>query len=216
MPPTLAEYVAVTSTEATDELSPIWTGLIASEAIEALQELLPPVVDNWATAAASVAADWYDQLRQEKAIKGRFTALVPDLGDLGAKQLADWAAQPLRLAEPNWDLARSHVEAGLQLRVSNSARKTVMTSSLADPQALGWQRVATANGCGWCQMLASRGAVYSEKTVTFGAHDHCNCTATPAWGGEPLPVKPYEPSKRNVSDADRARARAKAWIKNNL
>ncbi|MUL44473.1 hypothetical protein FZI85_17265 [Mycobacterium sp. CBMA293] len=212
--PTLAEYVSVASAAATGDITPIFTGLAVSEAIAAMHDLLPSVTDTWALAAASIAADWYDNLRQEKAVKGRFSALVPDLGDLGAKQLADWAAQPLTLPEPNWDLARSRVEGGLQLRVTNSARETVMSSSLADPQAVGWQRVASTGGCGWCQMLAGRGFVYSQKSVKFGAHDHCHCSATPAFGGEPLPVKPYVPTSRNISDADRERA--KAWIKNNL
>ena len=42
------------------------------------------------------------------------------------------------------------------------------------------------------------------------AHDHCHCSAVPAWSGEPRPVKPYTPSARKATDADRARVRD--WI----
>jgi hypothetical protein len=31
-------------------------------------------------------------------------------------------------------------------------------------------------------MLIGRGAVYTEASVDFEAHDHCHCGAEPAWG----------------------------------
>jgi hypothetical protein len=30
-------------------------------------------------------------------------------------------------------------------------------------------------------MLLGRGAVYTEASADFEAHDHCNCGAAPAW-----------------------------------
>lgn len=63
-------------------------------------------------------------------------------------------------------------------------------------------------------MLAYRGPTYSESSADFGAHDHCGCSAEPQFIGEPKLVQPYVKSIRNISDADRARARA--WIKANL
>jgi hypothetical protein len=36
-------------------------------------------------------------------------------------------------------------------------------------------------------MLASRGPVYSERSVDFHAHDHCSCTAEPIYGQGHLP-----------------------------
>jgi hypothetical protein len=56
-------------------------------------------------------------------------------------------------------------------------------------------------------MLIARGAVYTEVTADFASHDHCNCSAVPAFGGQPLAVKPYTPSSKNITDADRARVR---------
>jgi hypothetical protein len=56
-------------------------------------------------------------------------------------------------------------------------------------------------------MLIGRGAVYSEATADFAAHDHCKCSAVPAFDGEPRPVKPFTPSLREATDADRARVR---------
>jgi hypothetical protein len=60
-------------------------------------------------------------------------------------------------------------------------------------------------------MLADRGAVYSEATADFAAHDHCGCSAEPVYGDKSRTVRDYVPSSRSISDADRARVRD--WMK---
>lgn len=211
--PTLAEQIAVVTAVAFEDLAPVWSGLAPYEATGALLELVPAVVDTWGYAAAAISADWYDNQREDYGIGGRFTAAIPDLGDTGATELALWAAEPINLDEPDWTLARSRAEGGLQRRITNFSRETIMNSAIDDPQARGWQRVARSGGCAFCVMLAGRGTVYSKKSVRFGAHDHCHCSAVPAWGGKAAPVKPYKPSGRNITDADRARIRE--WINAN-
>lgn len=187
----------------------------AAEAREALAAVLPGVIEAYGSAAATLAADWYDELRDDEGIAGRFTAIPADLADPGAEALAGWGVSPLFKPEPDWPAAKTLVEGGLQRRIANYARDTVIGSAVADPQAHGWQRVAKPDGCGFCQMLAGRGTVYrSRRSADFGAHDHCSCTATVAWRGRQVPVRPYTPSTRNISDADRARARE--WIAANL
>lgn len=64
--------------------------------------------------------------------------------------------------------------------VLEAGRETIRRTSLVDSRARGWQRV-TVGGCNFCQMLAGRGAVYSDATVDFRAHDHCGCTAEPVY-----------------------------------
>jgi hypothetical protein len=211
--PTLAEQIAVITSTAFEDLSPLWVSLSPQEAAEALFDMLPAIVDTWATASGAFAADWYDDQREDNEIRGRFHAIVPDLGDLGAEQLAGWGAEPLRREIPDLRLTRSRIEGGLQRRITNVARDTVMTSAIEDPQSRGWQRVARSGGCSFCVMLAGRGAIYTSKSADFGAHDFCHCSATPAWSGKEIPVKPYRPSSREITDADRARVRE--WIKAN-
>lgn len=46
-----------------------------------------------------------------------------------------------------------------------------------------WARQLDSGACEFCALLASRGAVYTEESVDFPAHDHCNCTATIAVHG---------------------------------
>lgn len=212
-PADLRDAVDGLTSLATADLRHLWRPSGSAEhAKAALADILPPILDTYTLASATVAADWYDEHRDELNIDGRFSAIVADLGDLGADALAGFAVGPLFQADPDWAAARMLADGGVQLRIANAARETIRQSSIADPKARGWQRVALA-GCAFCQMLAGRGAVYSRDTVDFAAHDHCRCFAAPAFTGRPAPVKPYTPSERNITAADRARVRA--WLRDN-
>lgn len=190
------------------DLMVVWREVeTAVQAERALRDVLPGLIDAYGAAAATIAAEWYEDQRDKAGAKGRFTAIPADIPDAGAHALIGWA-----LTEAT-DLAgfRGLIEGGTQRRMADFGRRTVMDSSYADPQADGWQRVSRG-GCstGFCDMLAGRGAVYSEATADFAAHDNCHCVAVPAFSGEPRPVRPYTPSTRQATDADRARVRA--WI----
>lgn len=174
-----------------------------------LLDLLPRLAEMYGSAAATLAADWYDDLRAEIGVKKRFTAIPAELPDRGRTDaLARWGVSPLFQATPDLDAARTLLSGGLQRIVANASRDTVRFSSIADPSARGWQRVGIGADCTFCAMLIGRGAVYTEARADFASHDHCNCAAVPAFGGEPQPVQSYTPSLRNSSDADRARVRA--------
>lgn len=180
-PTLLSSGVAGLSTLATRDLEPLWTQVeTAMQARDALRDVLPAVVEKYGSAAATLAADWYDNLREELAVKGSFTAVTADLGDLGTDSLAGWGVAPLFRDEPDWATARTLIDGGLQRRIANSARDTVTGSSVADPQATGWKRTGIGR-CSFCRMLIGRGAVYIEATAKFKSHDHCGCGAAPAW-----------------------------------
>lgn len=221
--PPLRESLLTVTELAVQELAPIWK-LSAPDLTQALFDVVPGIVEKWNITAASVAADWYDNLREDEAIAGHFTAIVPDLGDQGAKSLAGWGAEALKSPveqEPVQldhlspiETARDRVEGGVQKRLVNAANLTVTESSNADPQARGYMRRTRPGACKFCLMVASRGAVYTKASATFACHEHCYCEAVPAWGGKALPVGPYKPSDRPSTQADRDRVRR--WIKANL
>lgn len=204
----LRDGVASLVTSASGDLAAVWREVsTAVEAREALQDILPAIVDTYGAAAASFAAAWYDDLRDKLGVPGSFSAVPAPMGDSGTEALAGWGVTPLFAAVPDWVRAQTMVEGGLQRRIANASRQTIVGSSLADPAAGGWQRTG-AGSCAFCAMLIGRGAVYSEASADFASHDHCHCSAVPAFNGLPHPVKPYTPTSRNISDADRARVRA--------
>lgn len=89
----------------------------------------------------------------------------------------------------------------------DGGREVIEESVAADPRAVGWRRVGDGSSCRFCRMLIGRGEVYTAGSATFAAHDHCGCTAEPAFGGERASVVQFAASKRRKSEADRARVR---------
>jgi len=209
----LRQNIADLSTLANADLTVLWaTVTTADEARAALEDILPGLCDTYGSASATLAADWYDNLREDMNIGGQFSAITAELGDMGGDVLARWGIGPLFGPEPDWAAAQTLIEGGLQRRIANASRDTITGSSYADSRAVGWQRVGTGE-CAFCRMLIGRGDVYTEHTARFASHDHCHCGAHPAWRNEPLPVKPYTPSGKNITDADRARVRD--WLAEN-
>lgn len=185
------------------------------DAKAALMDLLPDVVETYGLAASSLAADFYDDLRAERGIAGTFTAIVPEVPEAGSQALVAWA---LDNAQDSGTF-QSLVLGGVQKRISNGARNTITTSSIADPHARGWMRVGSGR-CDFCAMLISRGAVYSESTVDFAAHDWDKCDAAPAFDPEQIKSvrDEYVPSAKKRSEATREadNARVREWIAANL
>lgn len=195
---------------ASRDLSLIWKRFNLADAAgvrDGLAAILPDLVAMYGAAAATLGADWYDEVRAAADVDGRFTAVAATLPDVGRTDaLAGWAVAPLFSATPDPVSALTLVTGGLQRIVADADRQSVMLSSIRDPAAHGWQRVA-AGGCAFCSMLAGRGTVYAESSASFASHDHCHCHAAPAFRGEARPVKAYTPSTRNSTEADRARVR---------
>ena len=162
---------------AADDLAALWRSTDTPAEIEAaLRDVLPALVDEYGAAAGTIAADWYDDLRDERSVRGRFTAIPADIPETGTQSLVGWALNESK------DLPgfQGLILGGTQRRIANFSRLTVAQSSIQDPQARGWMRVG-AGRCDFCAMLIGRGAVYSEASADFESHDNCNCAAAPAW-----------------------------------
>ena len=185
------------------DLARLWR-LVANGAAadEALNDLLPAIVREYGALGGALAAEWYDQQREKAGVRGRFVAVPVEPSDRGAHALVGWA---LDTATDDATL-KTLILGGVQRRVADHVRYTITDNATTDSAASGWQRVGSGE-CAFCAMLIGRGAVYSEAGADFASHDHCNCSATPAWKNEPEPVKPYTPSLRGSTDADRARVR---------
>lgn len=199
-----------------EDIGLLWSQLsTVDEVREALMDVLPALVADYGDAAATVSAEWYDEYREDRDVPGRFRADVPNVVDLGAEALAGWGTDLVTPKGADWDAALSQVQGGVQKRIATAGRDTITNAVFLDPEGRGWQREARSGGCGFCQMLAGRATLYRERTTAdFGAHDWCNCLAVPAFGGRAVAVKPYTPTSRHITDADRARTRE--WIAANL
>jgi hypothetical protein len=160
------------------DLADLWrTAGTPEQVAAALRDVLPALIDTYGLAAATLAADWYDDVRDSREVRGHFTAIPAEVPETGTQALVGWAlseAQDL----PGF---QTLILGGAQRRIANFSRLTVMGSSIADPAARGWERVGSGSSCEFCQMLLGRGAVYTEASADFEAHDHDDCGAAPAW-----------------------------------
>ena len=210
------------TTLAQADLERLWAMLVdlpPEQVRDALMDLLPAVGDEYGAAAAALAADWYDEAREEAEVRGAFRAEPsPPVEPVRWQSLSRWGVGPLFAETPDYSGALQLVQGGLQRTVANQHRLTVVDNSIRDPQAAGWRRVGVGGSCPFCLMLIARGAVYTDASVTFRTHDHCNCAASPTWAPNVVKVsgEPYRQSKRRegMSEARKKaeNARAREWM----
>lgn len=92
------------------------------------------------------------------------------------------------------------IEAASSRLALKGGRQTIVDAVHNDPMAIGWERLISPGACGFCAMLAGRGAVYrSHGSADFPAHDHCHCTAQPMFEGQ----APSNDSKQLASEWQR-------------
>lgn len=189
-------------------LLPSLTGS-AEQIRAALLDVTPSLVLAYADGTSALAADWYDDLREQAAAPGRFTA-EPVVNDRSEKvaRLVVWASEPLFQPEPSVEKVALRLLPDVQKEIARPFRDTVTTNTTRDPAASGWRRVSSGSGCKFCRMLADRGAVYKAETARFASHGNCHCSAAPAFGDAPEASSlQYVASQRRRSDKDRARLR---------
>lgn len=173
-----------------------------------LLDLVPSLVDYFTPASSALAADLFDDLRESADTRRRFQA-EPVIDDRTVKirRAVVWAVEGL--ARDDTLLTSNRLAEIMQKEVARPYRDTILTNTHRDPDAVGWSRVV-GDGCGFCRMLAARGAVYKSTTARFAAHSHCDCTARPVFRGEPgeeASVLQYVASRRSKSANQQAQLR---------
>lgn len=194
------------------DLEAFWTSLDPVGRPEATRDALiaftQALVASYGEQAASVAADWFDDVRAAERVPGRFRArmVVPDESDAVAGTVRR-AAGALFTDDPRAALAS--IIAVAPKYALTGARQTIIASTDADPRASGWQRVTRSSACRFCRMLAGRGDVYRQASVHFASHDDCNCAAVPSWDPDApeVDVNVYRASQRTTGMTDEQRDR---------
>lgn len=208
------------ATLVTSQITAFWRGVDVStpeSAREALNGFVPELVRTYGEAAALVAANFYDDLRDKARAKGSFQAVLADPVAVAQVQgMIRWAVGPLA-GEPAYDTEITN-DAGARERVTVPAvppdprsalkrvtlaavrlarqpgRLTIADNARRDPAKARWARVPSGKTCAFCSLLASRGAVYQSRD-TAGMrhyHDDCDCEPTPMWDGDDYP-EGYDP-----------------------
>jgi hypothetical protein len=148
-----------------------------------LFDYVPALVSQYGDIAATVAADWYEELRAAEGVSGSFrpplAPVVPLEQVNGRIGYATRASGPLFLGDS------ATLTAFLSMMANEytlqPGRDTVMQAAHKDKAA--YARVPEPGACKFCLMLASRGFVYSKDTVGDSKkfHGKCRCNAIPVW-----------------------------------
>lgn len=139
----------------------------AAERYAFLTDAYPALLDPYIAAASDLTVTWYD------AQPGGQTTFIPQASDFPpVEQLQISARWALGQANPVTALQGSATRA-----VFDQSRRTVVDNSRRE--GVRWARHAASSACGFCAMLATRGADYHSSDAAIRAHDHCHCTAVP-------------------------------------
>jgi hypothetical protein len=160
----------------TRDLATIWRKLNLSapdKLADPLAEVLAAISERYGAAAASLAADWYDEARDDAQAAGRFSAVIADGPDTERMQaLSRWGVGPLFGAAPDGAAALTLIAGGLQRIVLDQARDTTAASVALDPAKPRFARHASANACAFCALMATRGAAYTSEEDALRVTGH--------------------------------------------
>jgi hypothetical protein len=195
------------TTLAIRDLLAVWATLDTADALatsRALQDALPDLVNTYGAVAATLAADFYEDLRAD-AVGGSFSAVLAAPSSERTLAMSRWAAGALFSQTPDAALTLSRLSGGVQRGVAGADRDTIAASVGADPLGPRYARHASGNACAFCALVATRGPVYrSESTAGGKYHDHCHCVAVPVWPGQAPYAAKWDKAYRDATKATTA------------
>lgn len=174
------------------ELRAFWNGLDKSDPVYTQSELvgfMQDLNDQYGSVSSTVAADWFDEIRETSNVPGVFRSFAADA--VPAAQVA---------GSTGWALSTSDGLAALlgvsDRLIKQAGRDTIAFNVDRDARA-SYARVPRGDTCAFCLMLASRGPVYGSKRSAGEGnkyHSSCDCIPTPSYRDGDLP-KGYDPNR---------------------
>lgn len=138
--------------------------------------------------STAIASSYYQTFRNVEGMTGQAQvrpAQDPDetllratlriLGPIGAKK------QIARGARDVAGTTLSRLSGSVSRQVLEAGRETLTRTVRDDPRARGWRRITDADPCDFCAGIADEGVRAKTSAAGFSAHDHCGCTAEPAF-----------------------------------
>lgn len=164
---------------------------------EEARRMFISLVDGYRVQAEASGEEWYRYLR-ELAVgeaAGLPSVEVPLVERRKLSSAVWWASQWLE--EPNVDVERALAVLSERLDqfIKHAGREKVTQLAVADPAAKRFGRVPVGSTCTWCEMLASRGFVYTSPKsagMFMRFHYKCDCQVVPGFEGK-NPVEGYDP-----------------------
>jgi hypothetical protein len=147
--------------------------------------------------SAAVAARYFETFRAAEGVRGLMTIVAggpPELELVAGLVRGAGIAGIVRSREAGFSTAASARNgfvraAGTTSDLVLAGGRDVITQATATDAATGgrWQRVTSSKACSFCAALAAQGPRFDAESVRFEAHNHCACSAEPAYEDTELP-----------------------------
>lgn len=142
---------------------------------DVLLEVVPALVDKYGTTAASIAAEFFEDLLDSPAV------LADPVAAAAIEASVRWGVDPA-FRQGATGAAVDHVTGAMHRHVLQQGRDT-LDASVRSTRGVSYARVLNGSGdCAFCRMLASRGFVYGTKSDAGEGnkfHSHCDCQIVP-------------------------------------
>ena len=191
----------------------------------ALDGLITKVVSGHAQARRSTVG----YLTQHAALSGHSVRPVPASIDMGQVRTSLRVTGPVafKTAIGNGATNNAAVESmarqlsGSSSRLALGGDRDTFDATLRSPRGgiVGYRRRLGGRGCGFCSMLASRGAVYHSEASAARTrdgqryHDHCRCSPEPLYvhEQEPPEVRELQRQWQRVTAGHSGNGAVRAW-----
>lgn len=149
----------------------------------ALRETLPGVISEFGAVAGTIGVEYYNDLRIKSGVAGRF---IPQIASFDANAATNTAVSFLAKTfvnkEGNLQDLSTNLGDELQRSVTNIERDTIYRNSLNDQGVTLYQRVAAADACEFCAMVAFEPELTRDYPTEY--HRNCFCTVEPVFRGQ--------------------------------
>jgi hypothetical protein len=148
----------------------------------ALRDTLPALITEFGAAAGAIGITYYSDIRAASRVAGSF---VPQMAPIEASNNTNTAVSFLAKtfvdSNGNNGLLRTNLGDELQRSVIGVERRTMVDNSVRDSGVTLYQRVASADACEFCSMVAFDPNLTKEFPKSY--HRNCFCTVEPVFRG---------------------------------
>lgn len=144
-------------------------GLAPERRKQVLFQAFPALFNPYAAMTSEVSASFYEEVRDFAGVGGSFNAATLDsVEDDRWNALVGAGTQPRLLEQSATNLMFQFLAGGLTSVMSAMAADTIYGNAANERVTVGFQRVPKPGCCGFCGMLASRGASYASEASATG------------------------------------------------
>ena len=161
-----------------------------ADAFDEVEDLMQVICRNYSRLASALTCHFYDGIRQGAEVPGEFKAELYEKYDAEALR-GQARACAAEVARGKNTVPLPDLLSGVSSRtIRVSSEETVRSNIRRDPSKPRYCIVASAGACAFCQMRASLGYQYDDRSKVE-SHNHCTCVATPVFGNQK--VEGYDP-----------------------